>query len=457
MVSVGSQPRFLHAADLHLGAPIRSFGGAVPAHVAENLRSLARRAYDRVVDTAIREQVAFVVLAGDVYDDADKEAAAQARIHAGLERLYEAGIPVFIAHGNHDPVVTNYRPLRPLPPNVTVFQPGSVQAHRVPLETVGGGFVTVAGTSHVSTNEVGNLAQLFFSLPALSYGPVVGVLHANVGASPDHLNVSPCTFEDLSLAPVHYFALGHVHTRSVHQSVNGRWWAYPGNIQGRSTDPMECGAKGVLVVPLGVAGHGDDVIGEPRFVACDTVRFERIDVDVSQVRNIDGALAMLSERVTYAAYESEGRPLVLHARFVGATAVHEQLWRRRGDLLQMCRSEIGADDGDGGVLGEGVLVRVDVATTTNIDRFRLKERGDIVAEVLGDLDRWRLGSGDDTSLQHLLTLAASGMAGAARHPTELMRLLGVSDESEETIRHLLLDHIEAILLNSLVSNEGVES
>lgn len=457
MVSVGTQPRFLHAADLHIGAPIRSFGGSVPSHVATNLRSLARQAYDRVVETAIREQVAFVVFAGDIYDDADKEAAAQARIHAGLERLYEAGIPVFMAHGNHDPVVTNYRPLRPLPPNVTVFQPGSVQSHRVPLETVAGGHVTVAGTSHVSTNEAGNLAQLFFSLPALSYSPVVGVLHANVGANPDHVQVSPCSFEDLSLAPVHYFALGHVHTRSVVQSVNGRWWAYPGNIQGRSTDPIECGPKGALIVPIGVSGHGDDVIGEPRFVACDTVRFERIDVDVGQVRNIDGALAMLSERVTYAAYESDGRPLVLHARFVGASAVHEQLWRRRADLLQMCRSEIGADEGDGGVLGEGVLVRVDVATTTSIDRFRLKERGDIVAEVLGDLDRWRLGSGGDTSLQHLLTLAAAGMAGAARHPTELMRLLGVSDESSDVIRHQLLDHIEAILLNSLVSNEGTDS
>jgi exonuclease SbcD len=55
--------KFLHAADLHLGAPLESLGESIDSVSFERVKSLVNRAFDRLVDVAIEEDVEFVVLA----------------------------------------------------------------------------------------------------------------------------------------------------------------------------------------------------------------------------------------------------------------------------------------------------------------------------------------------------------------------------------------------------------
>lgn len=59
--------RFVHAADLHLDSPLRGLE-ADPGAPVELIRGATRRALGRLVDLAIAEDAAFVVIAGDVYD-----------------------------------------------------------------------------------------------------------------------------------------------------------------------------------------------------------------------------------------------------------------------------------------------------------------------------------------------------------------------------------------------------
>ena len=59
--------RFIHTADIHLDSPLRGLrrheGGA-----ADRIRSATRIAFDGLISEAIDQQVAFVVIAGDLYD-----------------------------------------------------------------------------------------------------------------------------------------------------------------------------------------------------------------------------------------------------------------------------------------------------------------------------------------------------------------------------------------------------
>jgi len=59
--------RFLHAADLHLDSPLRDLEKYEGAP-AERIRGASRRALENLVQLAIDERVAFVLLAGDIYD-----------------------------------------------------------------------------------------------------------------------------------------------------------------------------------------------------------------------------------------------------------------------------------------------------------------------------------------------------------------------------------------------------
>ncbi|MCD6264587.1 MAG: hypothetical protein J7K02_01285 [Deltaproteobacteria bacterium] len=54
--------RFLHAADIHLDSPLRKLDYYEGAPIDE-LRQATRRAFDNLVQTAIKEKVSFVLIA----------------------------------------------------------------------------------------------------------------------------------------------------------------------------------------------------------------------------------------------------------------------------------------------------------------------------------------------------------------------------------------------------------
>ena len=60
------------------------------------------QAYDNIIDLCLQEQVDALLMAGDLYDGADRSLRAQLKFVDGLQRLDEAGIRSFICYGNHD-------------------------------------------------------------------------------------------------------------------------------------------------------------------------------------------------------------------------------------------------------------------------------------------------------------------------------------------------------------------
>lgn len=408
----------LHAADLHLGAPLQSLGNQLDQRTADRVRHHATRAYENLVDLAIDEGVEVVVLAGDVYDHAERDVAAQVRFTRGLRRLTEQGIAVFIAHGNHDPLIRNLKLAAQLPEHVTVFEPGDPQTHTVTLRD--DATLHVTGVSFGKVHEEANLAERFHQLDTPA-SHTVGVLHTNVGSQTGHGNYAPCTVEDLIRAPIGYWALGHIHKREVRPIESGRWWAYPGNLQGRSAKTSECGPKGALVVPVLADGFG-----EPEFRACAEVRFERIDVDVSESPDLSSAIDAAAAAVP----EPEGTEhiVVARIRLVGRSDANRQLISAGATrLLTLVQEALDDDD-------HRVAMKVEIATRSAIERSVLLARGDILAEALRRIDS--LEGQPETMLEvHL--------------KPNIARLLEELQAGDDTIGRQLVERAEQQLIEHL--------
>ncbi len=200
--------RFIHAADLHLDAP---FGGvdAQDARVRDALAASTYRALDALVVAAVERSVDFVVIAGDVYNQAERRVRSQLAFAKAAAALEQAGIPVYVVHGNHDPS-TGW--------SAGIAMPGTSACS---LTTVSNGWSSAATASRSARSTAAFTAvrrdgESGEGLSAQSGDVVaIGVLHTNVGGRPGYDDYAPCTLDDLRAGGMDYWALGHIHKPEV--------------------------------------------------------------------------------------------------------------------------------------------------------------------------------------------------------------------------------------------------
>ncbi|MBQ2849361.1 MAG: metallophosphoesterase, partial [Thermoguttaceae bacterium] len=111
--------KFIHCADLHLDSPMRGLGTTDP-EIAATIRDASRRAFERLIDVALEENVAFVVVAGDLFDGDWDDLATGLWTIRQLRRLEARRVPVFISLGNHD-LQNKTLPKLTWPKNVKIF------------------------------------------------------------------------------------------------------------------------------------------------------------------------------------------------------------------------------------------------------------------------------------------------------------------------------------------------
>ena len=111
---------FIHAGDIHLGAPFRGLRALSPAW-ADRLAGAIPDAYDKVIQACIDEHADFLLLAGDVFDTDKPSYAHYRRFLAGLRRLASRGIPAYIIAGNHDPYANWHDIMPDLPEGAVLF------------------------------------------------------------------------------------------------------------------------------------------------------------------------------------------------------------------------------------------------------------------------------------------------------------------------------------------------
>ena len=117
--------KFIHAADVHLDSPLRGLSSYDSAP-AESIRNACRRAFVNLVDLAIEEKVAFVLLAGDLYDGDWKDYSTGIFLSQQMGRLGQHSISVFAVAGNHDAANRMTKALNS-PANMTILTSRKVE------------------------------------------------------------------------------------------------------------------------------------------------------------------------------------------------------------------------------------------------------------------------------------------------------------------------------------------
>ncbi len=348
---------FVHTADLHLDSP---FTGLTvrDERVGQALRSATFDAFDALVQLCIDRNVRFLVVAGDVYDSADRSIRAQLRFRDGLARLAEHGIASFVVHGNHD-ALDGWSSSMTWPDDVHVFGKA--------VETVVRDEVAVTGISYRKRNEARNLAKQFRAERAERFQ--IGLLHANCGSDTGHEPYAPCTLADLADAGMDYWALGHVHERTT--LAENPHIVYPGNTQGRSFREQD--ARGCVLVTV-----QDGQVEDTEFCPLDTVRWLTTDVSIEGLASIDALDQALLEAVEGLRQQADTRGTACRLRLTGRGLLDGEL--RRGsaveDLVGRIRESF--EDADPFCW----LEAIEAASKPEVDLERRRQERDLVAQVL---------------------------------------------------------------------------
>ena len=304
--------RFVHSSDLHLDSPFKRIR-ETDSHVADVLQGATFDAFERLIQLCIDCHADALLVAGDIFDSADRSLGAQVQFVRGLNRLSDAGIRTFLCHGNHDPL-DGWGARLTMPSNVHQF---GDRAEAVPIDPRAPAGPVVCGISY-PTREIRSSLLPGFPVPEPGRF-TIGLLHANVGTSTEHEAYAPCSVEDLVATGYNYWALGHVHTRTILRE-QVPLVVYPGNTQGRN--PTERGPRGVYVVDVG--DHG---AVSPEFVAVDAVRWEQLDIQIDGIEDDSALFSRLESLVEDLLDQADGRHVVYRVHLVGRGAVHESLSR----------------------------------------------------------------------------------------------------------------------------------
>lgn len=265
------QITFIHAADLHLDSPFQGFG-KMPEELFQDVKESTFSALDRLVQIAIQKQVDFVLLVGDLFDNAKQSLKAQIRLKRAFEQLEQHRINVYLSYGNHDYIQGNIHPVT-YPDNVFTFPDEGVS--HFTFEKNGKRLANIYGFSYeqqaVTENKTREYCVQDENIPFH-----IATLHGSVQSNTEHDTYAPFTLRELLEKPFHYWALGHIHKRQILHSDPPV--VYPGNIQGRNR--KETGEKGCYYVTLSETG------AELAFIPLQALEIVPAEVDVSHCREI---------------------------------------------------------------------------------------------------------------------------------------------------------------------------
>jgi DNA repair protein SbcD/Mre11 len=366
--------RFIHTGDIHLDSALKRLSGQQGA-AAERIRGATRVAFENLVTQAIEEEVAFIVIAGDLYDGNWRDYNTGLFFVKQMGRLAQANIPAFLLYGNHDAENQMTRRLT-LPANVKVFSARKAESFRLQHLNV-----ALHGQSFRQRDITDNLVPAYPSPIAGCFN--IGVLHTGLGGMGGHLNYAPCAIEDLINKDYQYWALAHVHQAAVlHERPHV---VFCGNLQGRHI--REVGPKGATLITV-----EDGEITEISQLHVDCVRWTCLLVPVDHCGTSADVVDCIGQAIEDAvAREAEGRLLVCRVELKGQTALHGALLASTEHLFAEARATALG-------LGEETawIERLIIGTSGLEDAASRKD-------ALGDLHRLMSAAAGDADLRAQVT------------------------------------------------------
>jgi DNA repair exonuclease SbcCD nuclease subunit len=272
--------RFLHASDFHLEQPLYGVT-EIPDDWKHLFVDAPLQAARKVFETAIKEEVDFVVLSGDLIDPERAGPRAISFLLDQLQLLYERKIAVYWTGGmvdQHDSWPAGLR----FPENVQYYPPNHVEeithmAGDRPLASVYG--QSRSTRSEIRLGDYNHTDHVMFA---------IAVCNGRIEAT------------SIARHRINYWALGGEHDRRTLSGLAATAH-YPGSPQGRC--PEEQGPHGCTIVHV-----EDDGRIRLRFVPTDVVRWQREKIIASASASLGEIERVLFDRAKKLISEAENRP-----------------------------------------------------------------------------------------------------------------------------------------------------
>lgn len=318
---------FIHAADLHLDSPFKGLR-SVPTEIRQLLLNATFQAFDQLCTLAIEQKVSFIVISGDLFDEADRSLQAQLHFIKRYQQLAEHGIALYIIHGNHDPL-GGHRTALAYPSNVHVFASDEVSVKKA-YDTSGQLLAYIYGKSYEQRAETENVALQFKRAEKEGYH--IGLYHGNVGGSAEHDNYAPCKLSDLLMADMDYWALGHIHKRQI--LCEQPYVVYAGNTQGRHV--LEAGDKGCYLVS--VDRQGTTTL---QFHSLAPIIWTELFISIDGMNDELELLSNIGQTLNHLHTEHEHQSLLIQLVLTGKGGLHHTLQHEhvRAALLKNIQDE----------------------------------------------------------------------------------------------------------------------
>ena len=269
--------KLIHCADLHLDSRMeRNLTGAQ----ARERNGELCATFARLVRYARENQVAAVLIAGDLFDTRRAESRTVGFVLDQMRSAPETEF--FYLRGNHDEgqeLLAEFA----LPENLVTFGPRWVTHRR--------DHVTISGVEP----DRGAWEDCY-ELPHCPEETVnIVMLHGQVATRAGEEMIA---LPKLRGKNIDYLALGHIHSYQLQRLDSRGLWCYPGCLEGRGFD--ECGERGFVLLEI----QGGEIT--PRFVPFATRQIHEVDVDITGCATVSQMLNAL----TAAAEEIPSRDLV---------------------------------------------------------------------------------------------------------------------------------------------------
>lgn len=357
--------KYIHAADLHLDTAFSGITRAGNEDLAMRLSNSTFEALENLTRLCESEKPDFLLLAGDIYNHEEHSVRAHLNLRQMTVRLADAGIPIFISYGNHDPLSSRLRAIR-FPDNVHEFGEEATVAPVIRnKETI----ALVHGASHVSSREARNLAQHFHRSPGENCFQI-GLLHCNVDGAVTEDRYAPCSLADLEASGLDAWALGHAHKRQI--LADTPFIAYSGCSQG--TRPTECGAQGCLIV--NAVQNGTEWRCDTLFRQLGPIVWMKADIDLNGVNTLDGAVELVQDAFQNALADTQFcEGLIARIYLSGRTSLASILSKEGAcdDLL----TEAANSAGEGIPIWPAGVVN----STRPPDQISILDRDDLLGEI----------------------------------------------------------------------------
>ena len=231
-------PKFAHMSDIHIGA-----------FRQPELKGLLLDAFDAAIDRCIEEGVAFIVMAGDIFDSNIPDLSAVRRAAEKMKEASGTGIRFYAIYGSHD-FSPNYSSIVDVLDGAGLFT-------KVEVKSAVGGKTALSFVQDSSGPKICGISGRKLSLDREEYASLdrerlesepgfkIFVFHTALN------ELKPSSLEMMESMPAanlpagfQYYAGGHVHDRTIADLPGHPNVAYPGPLFATDFDELLQLAKG---------------------------------------------------------------------------------------------------------------------------------------------------------------------------------------------------------------------